>query len=422
MLPVAADLSASVLSRLHQVRQELGLPALAAEDPETPLADLLDSMALVELLAALAEDHGLSADAIERAAGRRFSTVASLAAALAVALREQPGAALAPHPVADRSGPALCRMTAPRLRLPLRVQESDELDALLGRPAGWLRSHAGIARRYVWGAEDAVSAAAETARESLAAAGVLPDEVGALLATSQAPPLATGLSAALHRRIDLPPRAVALEIGGACTGFLQALWLASRLAAEQGVVLIVAVEAPSCHLIVEPGGAGEAAALFGDAAAACVVGRDRLTDNDLSLLDVRLATAGDPDGLLAVEGDGRSGLRVRMDGPRLAGRAVELLAGEVREAATRQGVSPRELDAVIAHAGNGRMPAVLARALGVSGELMLSLTAESGNLASASLAAAWAANADKVRGRVAWAAVGAGLTVASAFTQATARQ
>ena len=34
-------------------------------------------------------------------------------------------------------------------------------------------------------------------------------------------------------------------------------------------VLVLAVEAPSLHLAVEPGEAGENAALFGDGAAAC---------------------------------------------------------------------------------------------------------------------------------------------------------
>src|SRR5436853_245679 len=82
------------------------------------------------------------------------------------------------------------------------------------RPPGWWNAHAGIRRRHVWEDEDAVEAAAGVGRASLGAAGLLVEEVGGLLVTSQAPPLLAGLAAAIHQRLDLPPRAVALEVGG----------------------------------------------------------------------------------------------------------------------------------------------------------------------------------------------------------------
>ena len=124
-------------------------------------------------------------------------------------------------------------------------------------PAGWLASHAGIQRRHVWGDEDSLECGGRGRHSSLDAAGLLAEEVGALLVTSQAPPLLAGLGAALHHRLGLMPRAVALEIGGACTGFLQALWLARSLVERLETVLIVAVELPSLHLSVESGDAGE---------------------------------------------------------------------------------------------------------------------------------------------------------------------
>ena len=34
--------------------------------------------------------------------------------------------------------------------LPAARQPASELDALLGRPSGWLEKHAGIRRRAVW--------------------------------------------------------------------------------------------------------------------------------------------------------------------------------------------------------------------------------------------------------------------------------
>jgi 3-oxoacyl-[acyl-carrier-protein] synthase III len=54
-------------------------------------------------------------------------------------------------------------------------------------------------------------------------ARLLEEEVGALLVTSEAPPLLSGLAAAVHHRLGLRPQTPALEVGGACTGFLAAL-------------------------------------------------------------------------------------------------------------------------------------------------------------------------------------------------------
>jgi 3-oxoacyl-[acyl-carrier-protein] synthase III len=70
---------------------------------------------------------------------------------------------------------------------------------------------------------------------------------------------------------------------------------------------------------------------------------------------------------------------------------------------------------VVAHGGNGRMPALLARQLSLPPDRVWSETPRTGNLGSASVPVAWAAHAPRPRGRVAWTAVGAGLTWAAAI-------
>jgi 3-oxoacyl-[acyl-carrier-protein] synthase-3 len=238
--------------------------------------------------------------------------------------------------------------------------------------------------------------------------------VGALLVTSQAPPLLAGLAAALHQRLELRPRAVALEVGGACTGFLQTVWLARNLISSIETALLIALEAPSFHLMVEPGEAGETAALFGDGVACCIASGKPL-DGSLPLVDVDLSVAADDD-LLRVEGTGRGGVRVRMDGQRLASRAVEGLAELARQMAQRHALPLTELEGVIIHGGNGRMPALVARRLGLPEDRVWSATAETGNLGSASLLVAWALRGERITGTVAWAAIGAGLTLGAALT------
>ncbi len=409
MPPASTDMLGLVFARLAAVRSELGLEPLPRDDAAMLLADAVDSMGLVELLAILAEDRGVRPEAIEKAAGHRFTTVASLALAME-------HAASAVEPAEGHSHSAAAGfLSSPALVLPRTVESTHDLDRRLNRPPGWLEAHAGIARRHVWAGEDALEGAVSAARSALEAVGLLPEEVGALLVTSQAPPLLAGLGAVLHHRLGLPPRAVALEIGGACTGFLQALWTGSHLLTRLETALILAVEAPSLHLAVEPGDAGEAAALFGDAAAACVLSRTAFGDTALSLVDITLGVDGSGCDLLGVAGTGKQGVRVKMDGPRLAGRAIEALAEGIRQAAGRHGLEPGALAGVIVHGGNGRMPGMVARRLGMAEDRVWSTTAETGNLGSASLPAAWS-RVMAVSGPIAWAAVGAGLTFASALT------
>jgi 3-oxoacyl-[acyl-carrier-protein] synthase-3 len=261
-----------------------------------------------------------------------------------------------------------------------------------------------------------LAAVAEAGAACLGATGLLVEEVGALLVTSEAPPLLAGLAAALHHRLGLRPQTPALEVGGACCGFLAALWLARVLVSSVETVQVLAVEAPSRHLAVEPGDAGENAALFGDGAAACVVSRERQGRGGLPLLAVGLSANGGAGHLLRVEGSGRDGVGVRMDGRGLASRAVDAMAGAVREVVHEHGLTLEGLAGVVVHGGNGRMPALAARRLGLPAERVWSRTSESGNLGAASLLAAWEAYHSQMSGPVAWAGVGAGLTVGWALT------
>jgi 3-oxoacyl-[acyl-carrier-protein] synthase-3 len=141
-----------------------------------------------------------------------------------------------------------------------------------------------------------------------------------------------------------------------------------------------------------------------------------VTGNALPLAGVELGVAGDKCDLLRVEGDGLSGLRLRMDGPRLATAAVETLAELVCEVSQRHQLSLKDLSAVIVHGGNGRLPGLVARRLGLPEERVWSETASRGNLGSASLPVAWAARSTPLTGPVAWAAVGAGLVLGAALT------
>jgi 3-oxoacyl-[acyl-carrier-protein] synthase-3 len=295
------------------------------------------------------------------------------------------------------------------------VQSAASLDALLGKPSGWLEQHAGIRQRRVWGEQDPLEAATAAGLECLERAGLLIEDIGVLLVTSESPPVLAGLGAALHHRLGLRPETTTLEVGGACTGFLSAMWLGQRLLPDAGGVLILSLESASRCLSVRPGPEGEFAALFGDATAAVVLCRDASTPNPIPLRDVRLGVDGSVASLLQVL-PAPDGVRVRMDGTALATAAVRTMADAVAEMTRRHGLSVHELHAIVAHGGNGRLPGLLARRLGLREERVWSETPRTGNLGSASLPAAWAMRGPVADGPVIWVAVGAGLTWSAALT------
>src|SRR5947208_15386868 len=116
MPAVSTELLAHVFARLREVQRTLGIEPVAADDPKLLLADLIDSMGLVELIAVLAGDRGVTAEAVEKAAGHRFDTVAGLAAALEAAAA---GPAVVSGPAKDRKGAVTtCWLSHPSVHLP----------------------------------------------------------------------------------------------------------------------------------------------------------------------------------------------------------------------------------------------------------------------------------------------------------------
>jgi 3-oxoacyl-[acyl-carrier-protein] synthase-3 len=423
----AGDLIEHLMTRLREVQKNFHLPV--SDDPTTRLADALDSMGLVELIAILAEDFGVTPDTIDQAVGRKYGAIAEVARRLQAAGLSQKmqnrSEEIITHggekPAREDTSTGYDRevlgwLASTAVRLPQKIQPASEINEILNRPPGWLESHAGILQRRIWADQDPLLAACEAAQECLTRAGLSAAEVGALLVTSEAPPLPIGLAAALHHRLRLGSEATALEIGGACTGFLAAWWTGVRLLPSCSNVLILSVEHHSQHLALGPGPAGEAAALFGDAAAACLMSARSVSSSSRPIRAIMHQTDGSGAGLLRVEQGKTGSYQLRMQGVALAGRAVRAMAQSVRELVERHGLKVADLDAVVVHGGNGRLPGLVALQLGIPVERIWSQTSLTGNVGSASLPVAWASQPNLPRGLVAWTAVGAGLTWAAALT------
>ena len=172
--------------------------------------------------------------------------------------------------------------------------------------------------------------------------------------------------------------------------------------------MVLAVEAATRWLEIRAGPAGEAAALFGDGTAACLLCTRPRGDRAMALIEVALETDGSEGRLLqlrSVEGSAE----IAMNGPALAVRAVRAMARAVEELIGRHGLTVDDLEGVAVHGGNGRMPSLFSRLLRLPPDKVWSETARTGNLGSASLPVAWSTRGVATGGPVAWAAVGSGL-------------
>jgi 3-oxoacyl-[acyl-carrier-protein] synthase-3 len=128
------------------------------------------------------------------------------------------------------------------------------------------------------------------------------------------------------------------------------------------------------------------------------------------------AADGSAGALIRVAPQPGGAVAVEFDGETLAARALRTMADAVRDLTRDHGLAVGDLEGVVMHGGNGRMPALLARLLDLPPERVWSTTERTGNLGAASLPVAWAERRPVPRGPVMWTTVGAGLTCGSALT------
>jgi 3-oxoacyl-[acyl-carrier-protein] synthase-3 len=159
------------------------------------------------------------------------------------------------------------------LYLPRRKVPSENLEAELGLPAGWIAKLTGVRERRRAESETSAGMGAAAARMALEHAGIRGDEIDLIIGASTGPQQLIPCTAALVQRelgLGQGGRSLCFDLDTTCLSFLVALHTAAQFVAA-GVyrnVLIYSSEITSRTLNArEP----ESYSLFGDAAAAAVV-------------------------------------------------------------------------------------------------------------------------------------------------------
>lgn len=282
--------------------------------------------------------------------------------------------------------------------LPQRHITSAELDLSLGLQAGTVERVGGVhARAFATTEESAASLAALAAQRALDAAGLSATQLDCVVAASGTMDQGMPCNAALiHRELGLATTGIpAFDINASCLGFIAALdQLSWPLAAgHYQRVLLVCADIASCGLDWQQ---LECAAIFGDGAAAVVLGPAG-SGQDIRILASKLRTYSEGAAFCQIPAGGsrhhpsRVGevflplAQFAMQGKAVYRLASTHLPGFLDGLLTEAQLSLEQIDWVIPHQASRLAMDHLNRRLGFAPEKVIDIFAEHGNQVAASL-------------------------------------
>ncbi|MGV9664649.1 beta-ketoacyl-ACP synthase III [Nocardia niigatensis] len=280
------------------------------------------------------------------------------------------------------------RRVVPNAEIVDRINSSDE----------WIRTRSGIeARHWAEPDETIVGMSTAAATDALAAAGVTPQQIDAvILATSSQMVLGPSAGAVVATELGMHDTA-AFDVSAGCAGFCYALANAANLvrAGQARHVLVIGVERLSDLLDQDD---RTCAFIFADGAGAVVVGPSDAEgigpvawgsdgsqtaaikqDKDFQQYFAEVAEA---------EATGGTTVRpyIRMNGTAVFRWAVTFLEKACRDALDQAGVTVEDLDAFVPHQANSRITDALVRTLHMPESVAVARDiAETGNTSAASI-------------------------------------
>jgi len=403
--------------------------ALPAENTDWIASGLLDSMAHSEVLISIEKASGLpgvfdglpggpprstkaAADCLEAVHAKREQAKARAGDAAPAGAASQVAVAGWGHCVGSESVPAAA------------VEKEHGLapDTILRR-AG-IESVARAGRE-----ENELDLAARAAEAALARAGAKASLVDHVIVTSETFLGLPSLGFALHRRLDLREDCGVLDVGGACAGLVNALFVGTSILRSSRARLALAVTADVHGPALRPGQVdGRFAGLFGDGASAFVLRRMPRESNGAHYSPgefvLGCTPSSSPSRLIAVSPDGQGGVQLEFDGDALGRAAVRQLDSLLRQLAARSGCRLESASSFATHQPNPRLLEMLARQSGLPMERFPVVCKRFGNLGSstAGVALSLALEQSKPRGSakpgpIFVAALGPGLVLGGCVLQ-----
>jgi 3-oxoacyl-[acyl-carrier-protein] synthase-3 len=265
--------------------------------------------------------------------------------------------------------------------LPATAIENDAFESL-GITDEWIVDRTGVRRRYrLRPDERLVDLAAAAARQALDDAGVEAADVDFIVAATTTPDrVSPGLAPEIGHLIGArSPGAV--DVNGACTGFLYALDYAISRVSHGSADRILVVGADAMSRLTDAADRNTAV-LFGDAAGAVLVEAGSGEPCAVCVPFLSFGSAPEHAGALYVDHDDRV---VRMDGAQVYASAVEAMTEEIEAALAAHELTADDIDLLVCHQANSRILNAVVRRLRWNPERAASYVDRFGNTSSASI-------------------------------------
>jgi len=292
-----------------------------------------------------------------------------------------------------------------------------------GLPADTILRRAGIesVARAAQG-ENELELAVRAAVLALERAGSRAEQVECLVVTTETFQGLPSLGYALHRRLELKADCGILDVGGACAGLVNSLFVASSVLRSAGARTALVVTADVHGQTLKPGKVdGRFAGLFGDGASAFLLRRMEAGTNGThySPGDFVLGCSAASSRLISVSPDGQGGVQLEFDGDALGRAAVRQLDALLHQLEARSGCRLASATSFATHQPNPRLLEMLARQSGLPMERFPVVCRSFGNLGSSTAGVALSLALEEnppeeqeERGPIFVAALGPGLVLA----------
>lgn len=401
------------------VRRELQ-PGVDLPDPDADLVDdgPLDSMAWVSAVRGIEVATGCH-DFGDRMSDQPRCLRTMLAVLLAATVQPEKAVSRTPAPDNARDGGASV-IVGWAFAVGSRTIDASGVEQEYGLQPGKIKKSAGIqtVARIAQG-EDEFHLCSKACEDALVKSGIDIGEVDCLIATSETHIGFPSLGAALHARLLADESCKVFDVGGACVGLLNSLFIAKSLLESGQARLVLVASGDSHSRILSPRRVkGEFGGLFGDGASAFVLqpAGPAGADTPYRLDEFLFGCAGTYASALRIGLSAEQGIALTFEGEALARAAVEQMGRVLEDLELRTGRKRSEASAFALHQPNPRLVQLLARQAGLPLNKIPQVAVNCGNLGSSTcgvaLSMALTENplpAGSQRGPIFVAAVGPGL-------------
>jgi 3-oxoacyl-[acyl-carrier-protein] synthase-3 len=312
--------------------------------------------------------------------------------------------------------------------LPEKVVTNDELAKIIETSDAWIRERTGIGARRIAAEGEATSDMATAAsKKALEMAGISAEDLDMIVVGTVTPDMPFPAAATFVQAKLGAKKAFCYDVSAACAGSLFALAIADKFIKTGDVKNVLVVGAELLTRIVDWKDRASCV-LFGDGAGAMVMTAEKRPDR--GLLSTHLHTDGTKTGILCIPGGGSAKPfspavfearehYVKMNGREVYKVAVRSLEDTCRLALKVNGLTPKDIDHVVAHQANLRILEAVMQRLEMPLEKCHLNIEQVGNTSSASvpLTLDQAVRAGKIKDGqyVLMMAIGGGMTWGSAL-------